>query len=134
MPILLVMSCVAAVLAGLVHAAVFALQTIAWTSPSVRQAFGISSETEAAATRSLAFTQGFSNLFLAIGAVLGVVLVATGSEAAGWALVVFSCACMLGAALVLAGTGSRFRRSAVAQGVFPLVALLLAFLGSLVAA
>ncbi len=70
-----------AVLAGLVHVYIFFLESVAWTSPRVRRVFGIASESEAQATRTLAFNQGFYNLFLAIGAILGVVLVLAGNGA-----------------------------------------------------
>lgn len=131
MTVLLAISGVFAVLAGLVHAYIFFLESVAWTSPRVRRIFNISSEAEAQATRSLAFNQGFYNLFLAIGAILGVVMVLAGNGATGWTLVVFSCASMLGAAVVLVGTGRKYLRSASMQGAFPLLALLFAFVGSL---
>jgi putative membrane protein len=131
MSIVLGISCVFAVLAGLVHVYAFVLQSLSWTSERTRRLFGIADEAEARATRVLAFNQGFYNLFLAIGAILGVVLVATGSEATGWSLVVFTCACMVGAAVVLGGTGRRYLSSALRQGAFPLIALVFAFVGSL---
>ncbi|MFZ7086724.1 DUF1304 domain-containing protein [Curtobacterium sp. RRHDQ10] len=131
MTIVLGISCVFAVLAGLVHVYIFFLESIAWTSPRVRKVFGITSEAEVQATRGLAFNQGFYNLFLAIGAVLGVVLVVTGSSAPGWTLVVFSCASMLGAAVILAGTGRKYLNSAFVQGSTPLIALVFAFVGSM---
>jgi putative membrane protein len=133
MSALLVISCVCAVLAGLVHVYIFFLESVAWTSPRVRKIFGIASDAEARATRSLAFNQGFYNLFLAIGAVLGVVFVATGNPATGWTLVVFAAASMLAAAVILAGTGRRYLNSAFAQGTLPLITLLFAFLGSMFA-
>jgi putative membrane protein len=130
MSVLLVISGVCAVLAGLVHVFIFFLESVAWTSPRARRVFGISTEAEAQSTRAMAFNQGFYNLFLAVGAILGVVLVATGSGATGWTLVVFSCASMLGAAVVLAGTGRKYLNSAFKQGTLPLIALLFAFLAS----
>ena len=130
MSVLLVISSVFAVLAGLVHVYIFFLESVAWTSPRVRKIFGLSSETEVQATRAMAFNQGFYNLFLAIGAILGVVLAVTGNGATGWTLVVFSTASMLGAAVVLLGTGRRYLNSAFVQGSFPLISLLFAFLGS----
>ena len=130
MSVLLVISAVCAVLAGLVHVFIFFLESVAWTSPRAQRIFGISSRAEADATRAMAFNQGFYNLFLAIGAILGVVLAATGSPATGWTLVVFSTACMLGAAVVLAGTGRKYLNSAFKQGSLPLIALLFAFLAS----
>ena len=133
MSVLLVISSVFAVLAGLVHVYIFFLESVAWTSPRVRKIFGLSSETEVQATRAMAFNQGFYNLFLAIGAILGVVLAVTGNGATGWTLVVFSTASMLGAAVVLLGTGRRYLNSAFVQGSFPLISLLFAFLGSMFA-
>ncbi len=130
MSVLLVISSVSAVLAGLVHVYIFFLESIAWTSPRARRTFGIASADDAQATRSLAFNQGFYNLFLAIGAILGVVLLIAGNSATGWPLVVFSTASMLGAAVVLAGTGRRYLNSAFKQGTLPFIALLFAFLGS----
>ncbi|WIB36543.1 MULTISPECIES: DUF1304 domain-containing protein [unclassified Curtobacterium] len=130
MTVLLAISGVFAVLAGLVHVYIFFLESVAWTSPRVRRIFGIVSDADAQATRAMAFNQGFYNLFLAIGAVLGVVLVLADNGATGWTLVVFSCASMLGAAVVLAGTGRKYLNSAFVQGSFPLIALLFAFLAS----
>lgn len=130
MTALLVISSVFAVLAGLVHVYIFFLESIAWTSPRVRRIFSVETESDALATRSLAFNQGFYNLFLAIGAVLGVVLVAAGNGDVGWPITVFATASMLGAAVVLLGTGRRYLRAAVAQGSLPFLALLFALLGS----
>lgn len=130
MSVLLVISGVCAVLAGLVHVYIWFLESIIWTSPRARTVFGIASETEADATRSLAFNQGFYNLFLAIGAILGVVLVLAGNTVTGWTLVVFSTASMLGAAVILVGSGRNYLNSAFKQGTLPLIALLFALLGS----
>ncbi|MBF4584927.1 MULTISPECIES: DUF1304 domain-containing protein [unclassified Curtobacterium] len=130
MSVLLVISGVCAVLAGLVHVYIWFLESIIWTSPRARKVFGIATETEADATRSLAFNQGFYNLFLAIGAILGVVLVLAGNTATGWTLVVFSTASMLGAAVILVGSGRKYVNSAFKQGTLPLIALLFALLGS----
>lgn len=130
MSVLLVISGVCAVLAGLVHVYIWFLESIIWTSPRARKVFSIASETEADATRSLAFNQGFYNLFLAIGAILGVVLVLAGNTVTGWTLVVFSTASMLGAAVILVGSGRKYLNSAFKQGTLPLIALLFALLGS----
>ncbi|WP_175472131.1 MULTISPECIES: DUF1304 domain-containing protein [unclassified Curtobacterium] len=130
MSVLLVISGVFAVLAGLVHVYIFFLESVAWTSPRARRTFGIASENDLQATRTLAFNQGFYNLFLAIGALLGVVLVVAGSTTSGWTLVVFSTASMLGAAVILAGTGRRYLNSAFKQGTLPFIALVFALLGS----
>jgi putative membrane protein len=75
--------------------------------------------------RPMAFNQGFYNLFLAVGAVAGIVCARTGRETTGVALASFACAVMLGASLVLVATDRRFLPAAAVQGVPPLLALLL---------
>ncbi|WP_238846588.1 DUF1304 family protein [Nocardia arthritidis] len=75
--------------------------------------------------RKWAFNQGFYNLFLAIGTLVGVVLVRS-APAAGWALVVMGCGSMLAAAVVLVAGDRHFVRAAAIQGVFPLLTLLAA--------
>ena len=126
----MIVALVAAALAALLHVYIFVMESVLWTTPRVRAAFGITSDAQAEHTKPLAYNQGFYNLFLAIGAILGVVLVLAGNGATGWTLVVFSTASMLGAAVVLAGTGRRYLNSAFVQGSLPLITLLFAFIGS----
>jgi putative membrane protein len=75
----------------------------------------------------MAFNQGFYNLFLAAGVVGGLLLVASGSQPAGRAVVLFACACMLGAGLVLGITNRRLVAAAALQAVPPLIAVVAAF-------
>jgi len=117
---------VLATLAGFLHVMIFVFEAVLWTTPRVRAIFHVASEEEARTTRFLAMNQGFYNLFLAVGAVLGVVLVLLGVTTVGWTLVVSSCASMLAAATVLASTGASHRGSALRQGGLPLLALLAA--------
>ena len=123
---------VLATLAGFLHVLIFVLESVLWTTPRVRAIFRTGSEEDAQATRDLAFNQGFYNLFLAVAAVLGVLLVLLGRTPVGWTLVVSSCASMVAAATVLATTGAAYRGSAVRQGTLPLLALLAAGAGQLV--
>lgn len=113
------------VLAGLaagIHVYIFALESLWWTSPRGRAAFGTTPQ-QAEATRELAFNQGFYNLFLAIGTAVGVVGVARDWEPQGTTLVVFGTLFMVGAALVLVIARPRMARAAAIQGVPPLLAL-----------
>jgi putative membrane protein len=78
----------------------------------------------------MAYNQGFYNLFLAIGVVIGLVLIYAGADgspvaAAGLALVLFSLGSMVAAALVLLTTGLRYLRPALIQGTLPLVGFVL---------
>ena len=118
---------VAAALAGLIHVLFFCMESLWWTRPAVYQRFR-STEAEALVTRSLAFNQGFYNLFLAVGALGGLGLVATGRGGAGMILIAWSCACMLAAAVVLAASSPQMIRGAAIQGLPPLVFLAAAYL------
>jgi putative membrane protein len=117
----------AAILAGVVHVLFFLIETVWWTSPAVRRRFR-QSEEQAAATRLLAFNQGFYNLFLAGGAFAGLALALSGHARPGLAIAAWSCLSMVGAAVVLATSAPGLRRGAVFQGAAPLVFLVLALL------
>jgi len=121
------------VLAGVaaaLHVYIFWLESVAWTTPRARATFG-TTEREAAATRELAFNQGFYNLFLALVTAVGIVLVAVGSTAAGAALVLAGTGSMLAAALVLFVSSPGKRRAAVTQGTVPLLAVVALVVGLL---
>ena len=116
---------VAALIAALLHVAIFAMESVLFSRPAVRARFHVG-EAEVAAVRPWAFNQGFYNLFLAVGTLAGLILLHTGGYGqAGRALVVLGCASMLGAALVLIGTDRRMAQAALMQGLVPLIGLLL---------
>ena len=110
-------------LAALLHIYIWVMESLTWTSARTRATFGLTEE-EALATKELAFNQGFYNLFLALGVLLGLGLVALGgNQTIGTTLILFNCACMLGAAVVLRFSGGRqMLRASVMQGIFPLLA------------
>ncbi|MBS4101667.1 DUF1304 domain-containing protein [Tsukamurella paurometabola] len=114
-----------AAVAALVHCFIFYLESIAWTSPRSRAAFGTTEET-AEITRPLAFNQGFYNLFLAIAVFVGLALVGP-QRAVGATLVLVGVGSMLAAALVLALSDRTKLRAAAVQGSAPVLAVL--FLG-----
>ncbi len=116
----------AALLAAGFHVLFFVLESVTFSQPSVAARFGLTTPEQIGAVRPMAFNQGFYNLFLAIGIVGGLVLVASGSVDAGRAIILFACACMVGAGLVLLSTNRRFIRSAAIQAVPPLVAIVTA--------
>ena len=120
MPIVAVVAALGA--AGL-HVLFFILESVTFTQPSVAARFGLTTPEQIAAVRPMAFNQGFYNLFLAIGIVGGLALVVTGSVDAGRAIVLFACACMVGAGAVVFVSSRRFARSAAIQAVPPLVAI-----------
>jgi len=124
MPIIAV---AAAVAAAAIHVWFFVLESLTFAHPTVWARFGLRSAEAAEAVRPMAFNQGFYNLFLATGAVGGLLLVASGHELAGRAIVLFACACMLGAGIVLGASNRRLAAAAALQAVPPLIAIVAAF-------
>lgn len=120
-----------ALLAGLLHVGIFVMESVLWRRPAIWQRFGIESQQLANDTAFLAFNQGFYNLFLALGAVTGVLWVALGTPVSGWTLLSMSCASMVAAALVLRSGGKRYTRAALTQGTLPALALVCAALFAL---
>jgi len=120
----------AAALAALLHVYIFVMESIQWTQPRIWRRFGVTDQAAADTVKPMAYNQGFYNLFLAIGVVIGLALFwaggpETAAEAAGRALVLFSAGSMLAAALVLTTTGARYLRAALIQGTLPLVGFVL---------
>lgn len=105
------------------------MESITWTSARTRATFGTSAQ-EAAATKEMAFNQGFYNLFLAIVAGVSIVLSATGSTAVGAALIFAGAGSMVAATLVLFVSSPDKRSAALKQGVIPAFAVI-ALLGAL---
>jgi putative membrane protein len=118
---------IAIVLAGLVHVLIFAMESVFFTRAQVYRRFLTRAE-DVATIRQWAFNQGWYNLFLAAGAIGGVITIHAGNATAGRSVALFSCACMLGAALVLISSDRRMLRGALMQGILPLVALLAAII------
>ena len=117
-----------AALAALVHVYIWVLESMLWTAPRTRAAFGTTEE-EAATTKLLALNQGFYNLFLAIVTAIGVAAVLMGARAVGVALVLSGVGSMLAAALVLLLSSPDKARAAITQGTFPLIAVVLLVIG-----
>lgn len=125
---MVIVGLVFAALAALVHVYIFWLESVVWTSDRARRTFGMSAD-EARTTRSLAFNQGFYNLFLAIAAALGIVFFAVGEEAIGATLVFVGAGSMVAAALVLILSSPSKARAALVQAAFPLIAVITLALG-----
>ena len=115
-------------LAALLHVYIWVMESLTWTSARTRATFGITEE-EALATKELAFNQGFYNLFLAIVTIVGIVIGGFELYDAGLALIFAGVGSMLAAAVVLLASSPDKARSAVTQGVFPLIAVVLLGIG-----
>ncbi|SFR68224.1 putative membrane protein [Agromyces sp. CF514] len=122
---MLVIASVFVALAALLHGYIFLLESVLWTRPKTWKTFGVADQAAADITKPMAYNQGFYNLFLGIGAALGLILVWSGVDEAGRALVLFSTACMALAAAVLTTTGRGYLRPALIQGTLPLIGFVL---------
>jgi len=111
-------------LAAVVHLGIFALESVLWSKPSTWKAFGVADQRDAEVLRPMAYNQGFYNLFLAIGAGVGLVLLGTGaSREGGIAIAMFALGSMVLAAIVLITSSPRLARAALIQGGPPLIGL-----------
>ena len=117
-------------LAALLHVYIFVMESVQWSQPRIWKRFGVTDQLTADATKPMAYNQGFYNLFLAIGAIIGIVLFWAGGagsagEIAGRTLVLFTLGSMVAAALVLLTTGMKYLRPALIQGTLPLIGFVL---------
>lgn len=113
---------------SLIHAYIFYLESIAWGRPATNRLFGVSSE-EAKMMRGMAFNQGFYNLFLSAGVVIGLLMRSLGHFDYGNALVDFACASVLAAGLVLFFSSPKLVRPAMIQALPAMAYLGFRFLG-----
>ena len=116
-----------AVIACLFHLMAFVLESLLFMRPKVHKRFGARTTEEAQAVRLMAFNQGFYNLFLVVGCVAGMLLWQQGNVPMGSALVLFTCASMTAAGLVLAMSAPEKIRVALYQAVPPAIVLGLYF-------
>lgn len=124
---MLIAAQIVAALAALLHIVFFVFESVLWTRPAIFGRFGIASKAEAETIRPMAYNQGFYNLALAIGVIVGIVLLGGdgGTFVAGKTLVIFGTACMVVAGLVLSSTGRKYWSAAAIQFVPAVVALIL---------
>jgi putative membrane protein len=117
-----------AVLAAGLHVVFFVFESVLWSRPAVYGRFGIRSQEQADTIRPMAYNQGFYNLALAIGVLVGVVLAGMDGDqlVVGKTLIIFGTACMAFAGVILASTGPSYRRAAAIQFVPAALALILA--------
>ncbi|PYI37854.1 DUF1304 domain-containing protein [Arthrobacter psychrolactophilus] len=120
-------------IAALIHVYIFFLESIAWTGERSRATFGLASKEEAELTKSLAFNQGFYNLFLALGVLAGIVVLAVASSpvatAVGATLVFVGAGSMAAAGVVLLLSSPSKAGAALKQLVPPLLGVLALALG-----
>ena len=120
----LVLAAIYAALAAILHVAIFFMESVLWSRPTIWRRFGIGSQQEATTVQPMAYNQGFYNLFLALGTAVGLLLlVAPPVREVGVGIAAVSLASMLLAAIVLITSNPKLARAAVTQGITPLLAL-----------
>lgn len=111
-------------LAAVIHVYIFILESLRWDRASTRAAFGIHSDAEAAATKPMAFNQGFYNLFLAILTLMGMAFVLGSSTTIGATLIFAGTGSMVAAGLVLLLSSPKLARAALTQLATPALAII----------
>ena len=102
-----------AALASLLHIVFFVFESVLWRRPAVYARFDIGTQAEADTIRPMAYNQGFYNLALAVGVIVGIFLLEShgGAFVAGKTLVIFGTGCM-----AVAGSRARLDRAGVSAG------------------
>lgn len=114
------LSALFAMIAGLLHVYIFVLESVRWRHPSAWRKFGITSQEHANIISPMAFNQGFYNLFLAAGVIVGLALSGT---LVGYGMIVLALAIMVLSAVVLVATNRSLWIPALVQGLPPFLAL-----------
>jgi putative membrane protein len=123
--VFLIIGAIFVAIAGLIHVFIFVLESVLWNRPATWKRFGLKTQDEADTLRPMAFNQGFYNLFLALGAFAGIVMLAVGAvHPAGAALSIFVLLSMLLASIVLLFSNPKLARAALTQGAAPLIGLI----------
>lgn len=115
-------------LGAVFHLYVFTLESISWRKPKTWKTFGLPSQDHADIIAPMAFNQGFYNLFLGLGAFVGIALLGSNSTI-GFTLMIFAALSMVGAGAVLFFSVRRSRRAAIVQAGPPLIGVVLVLLG-----
>jgi len=117
-----------ALIVAAIHIYIFYLESLTWGSQGTNRIFRIS-DTDAKSSRLMAFNQGFYNLFLALGILVGLAFRFLEREIYGNALIDFACLSVLGAGLVLFFSSPGLIRAAMIQSLPALGYLGFRFLG-----
>ncbi|WP_217428100.1 DUF1304 family protein [Microlunatus speluncae] len=98
---LTIIAWVFALISAAIYLVAFVWETILFRRPGVHQGVFAVPAGDVEPVRLWSFCVGFYNLFIGLGAILGVILWAAGREPEGRTLVIYSCLFMLGCGIVL---------------------------------
>lgn len=128
--VFLVIGVIFGAIAALLHVVIFTFESVNWTKPATWKRFGVASQADAETLKPMALNQGFYNLFLTIGVIVGLLLLPhTALFNAGLMLILFACGSMLAASIVLVISQPKLLQAALTQGVLPLIAVIFLVIG-----
>ena len=111
------------VISGLIHILFWLLEAVWWSRVGVWRRFGVKTQEQADAIAFNMTNQGYYNLFLGVGAVVGAILLAV-DVPGRTTLLGYCCLFMVGAGVVLAVSRRSMIRAALIQAGPPLVTLI----------
>jgi len=114
--------------AAIFHVYFFSLESLTWRSPKTWKTFGLPSQEHAEIIRPMAFNQGFYNLFLALGSLVGITILGV-NPTVGFTLMIFASSCMISAGSVLFFSVKKSRKAAIIQAGPPLLGVLSVLIG-----
>ena len=120
---MVVIAVVFGVLSGLLHIQFWLLEAVWWRQERIWKRFGIKSQDQADGLAFNMINQGYYNLFLGVGAVVGAILLAV-DVPGRTTLLGYCCLFMVGAGLVLFVSRRSMARAALIQAVPPLITLI----------
>jgi len=124
MSVFLIIGIVFVAIAAIIHKYIFYMESITWTKPATWKRFGLRSQEDANTVKPMAYNQGFYNLFLALGIIVGIILILVGQVDVGRAVALFGALSMVAAATVLVTSNPRLARAAALQGTAPLLGVI----------
>lgn len=119
---MVVLAVVFGILSGILHVQFWLLEAVWWRQARVWKRFGIKSQDQADGLAFNMINQGYYNLFLGIGAIVGAILLAV-DVPGRTTLLGYCCLFMVGAGLVLFVSRRSMARGALVQAVPPLITL-----------
>jgi putative membrane protein len=124
MSVFLIIGLVFVGIAAIIHKYIFYMESITWAKPATWKRFGLRSQEDADTVKPMAYNQGFYNLFLALGIVVGIILTLVGLVDVGRAVALFGALSMVAAATVLVTSNPKLARAAALQGTAPLLGVI----------
>ncbi len=120
---MVVIAVIFGVLSGILHIQFWLLEAVWWRQERIWKRFGIRSQDQADGLAFNMINQGYYNLFLGIGAIVGAILLPF-DVPGRTTLLGYCCLFMVGAGLVLFVSRRSMARAALIQAVPPLITLI----------